>query len=59
LLVSVIFGGIRAGIFTAIESASIAVVYAVLVTALIYRKLTVRNFVEACSGAVRTTGLIV
>lgn len=59
LLVGVIFGGIRAGVFTAIESASIAVVYAVAVTAVVYRKLTLQNFVEACSGAVRTTGLIV
>ncbi len=59
LLVGVIFGGIRAGVFTAIESASIAVVYAVAVTALVYRRLTWHNFVEACSGAVRTTGLIV
>ena len=58
LLVGVIFGGIRAGVFTAVESASIAVVYAVLVTAVIYRKLTFANFVAACSGAVRTTGLI-
>ena len=33
LLVFVIFGGIRAGIFTAVESAPIAVLYAVLVTA--------------------------
>jgi tripartite ATP-independent transporter DctM subunit len=46
-------------VFTAIESASIAVVYAVAVTAVVYRKLTLQNFVEACSGAVRTTGLIV
>jgi tripartite ATP-independent transporter DctM subunit len=59
LLVGVIFGGIRAGVFTAIESASIAVVYAVLVTAIVYRKLTVKNFLAACTGAVRTTGLIV
>jgi tripartite ATP-independent transporter DctM subunit len=58
LLVGVIFGGIRAGVFTAVESASVAVVYAVLVTALLYRKLTFANFVAACSGAVRTTGLI-
>jgi tripartite ATP-independent transporter DctM subunit len=58
LLVGVIFGGIRAGVFTAVESAAIAVVYAVLITALLYRKLTVANFVAACSGAVRTTGLI-
>jgi TRAP-type C4-dicarboxylate transport system permease large subunit len=59
LLVGVIFGDIRAGVFTAIESASIAVVYAVAVTAVAYRKLTWQNFVEACTGAVRTTGLIV
>jgi hypothetical protein len=57
LLAGVIFGGIRAGVFTAIESASIAVIY--WVTAIVYRKLTVRTFVEACSGVVRTTGLIV
>jgi tripartite ATP-independent transporter DctM subunit len=59
LLVAVIFGGIRAGVFTAVESAAVAVVYAVLVTAVLYRKLTFANFVAACSGAARTTGLIV
>jgi TRAP-type C4-dicarboxylate transport system permease large subunit len=59
LLIGVIFGGIRAGVFTAIESASIAVVYASAVTAVIYRKLSWQNFVDACTGAVRTTGLIV
>jgi tripartite ATP-independent transporter DctM subunit len=58
LLVAVIFGGIRAGVFTAVESAAIAVVYAVLVTAILYRKLTFRNFMDACAGAVKTTGLI-
>ena len=58
LLVMLIFVGIRAGIFTAVESASIAVCYAVLVTTLIYRKLTWASFKETCVGAVRTTGLI-
>jgi tripartite ATP-independent transporter DctM subunit len=58
LLVALIFFGIRAGIFTAVESASIAVAYAVLVTTLIYRKLTWDSFLETCVGAVRTTGLI-
>jgi tripartite ATP-independent transporter DctM subunit len=58
LLVALIFFGIRAGIFTAVESASIAVAYAVLVTSLIYRKLTWQSFMETCVGAVRTTGLI-
>jgi tripartite ATP-independent transporter DctM subunit len=53
-----IFIGIRAGIFTAIESASIAVIYAVLVTGLVYRKLTLAVFLETCHGALRTTGLI-
>ena len=58
LLVAMIFIGIRAGIFTAIESASIAVIYAVLVTGLVYRRLTLAIFVETCVGALRTTGLI-
>ena len=58
LLVALIFIGIRAGIFTAIESASIAVIYAVLVTGVVYRHLTLGVFLETCIAAVRTTGLI-
>jgi tripartite ATP-independent transporter DctM subunit len=58
LLVALIFFGIRAGIFTAVESASIAVAYALLITALLYRSLTLAHFLETCAGAVRTTGLI-
>src|SRR5215475_2098581 len=58
LLVGVIFGGIRGGVFTAVESASIAVVYAVAVTAIVYRNLSFASFIAACTGAVRTTGLI-
>jgi len=58
LLVALIFFGIRAGIFTAVESASIAVAYALIVTSVIYRKLTWQHFLDTCAGAVRTTGLI-
>lgn len=58
LLVGMIFIGIRAGIFTAVESASIAVAYAVLVTGVLYRRLSWSHFLETCAGAVRTTGLI-
>jgi tripartite ATP-independent transporter DctM subunit len=58
LLVALIFIGIRAGIFTAIESASIAVIYAVLVAGLVYRHLSWQSFLETCAGAIRTTGLI-
>lgn len=58
LLVALIFFGIRAGIFTAIESAAIAVGYATLVTGLVYRRLDRQVFREAVTGAARTAGLI-
>jgi tripartite ATP-independent transporter DctM subunit len=58
LLVFVIFGGIRAGIFTAVESASVAVLYALAVTALLHRKLPWSEFCSACAGAARTSGVI-
>jgi tripartite ATP-independent transporter DctM subunit len=58
LLVALIFFGIRAGIFTAVESASVAVVYALIVTSLVYRQLRWRDFVETCAHAARTTGTI-
>ena len=57
-LVALIFVGIRAGIFTAVESAAIAVVYALLVTAALYRQLRWREFFEAVTHAARTTGTI-
>jgi tripartite ATP-independent transporter DctM subunit len=57
-LVALIFVGIRAGVFTAVESAAIAVVYALAVTGLVYRALRWREFVETVTGAARTTGVI-
>ena len=57
-LVALIFIGIRAGIFTAVESAAIAVIYALLLTALVYRSLKGPAFLEALLGATRTTGII-
>jgi tripartite ATP-independent transporter DctM subunit len=58
LLVFVIFGGIRAGIFTAVESAAIAVLYALAVTALLNRTLPLAAFVAACAEAARSSGVI-
>jgi tripartite ATP-independent transporter DctM subunit len=58
LLVFVIFGGIRAGIFTAVESASVAVLYAIGVTALLYRDLKLAEFFKACSSAAHSAGII-
>ncbi len=58
LLVILIFVGIRAGIFTAVESAAIAVVYALLITVFAYRTLRGPALLDACMHAARTTGSI-
>jgi tripartite ATP-independent transporter DctM subunit len=58
LLVALIFFGIRAGIFTAVESAAIAVLYALALAALVYRKLGWREFFDTLVHAARTTGVI-
>lgn len=58
LLVAIIFGGVRSGVFTASESSNIAVVYALLITAFVYRTLSWPDFVEATFGAVRTTAMV-
>lgn len=58
LLIGIIFGGVRSGVFTATESSCVAVVYAILVTILVYRQLTWAAFVEATLGAVRTTAMV-
>ena len=57
-LVTLIFVGIRAGIFTAVESAAVAVVYALLVTMVLYRQLKLREFLETVTHAARSTGVI-
>ena len=58
ILIAIIFGGVRSGIFTASESSNVAVVYALLITALVYRSLPWGEFVEATKGAVRTTSMV-
>ncbi len=58
LLIFVIFGGIRAGIFTAVESASVAVLYALLVTLIVYRGMGWKAFAAAASRAARSSGVI-
>ncbi|MEA5668140.1 TRAP transporter large permease, partial [Stenotrophomonas sp. MH1] len=57
-LVGLIFFGIRAGIFTAVESAAIAVVYALLVTTVLYRQLRWKEFMATVVHAARSTGVI-
>ncbi|AHF85896.1 TRAP transporter large permease [Rhizobium laguerreae] len=58
LLIAIIFGGVRSGIFTATESSCIAVLYALLITLLVYRQMSWRDFVHATQGAVRTTAMV-
>jgi tripartite ATP-independent transporter DctM subunit len=58
LVVVIIIAGILSGAFTATESASIAVAWALLVTVLVYRSLTWHNFLKACAKACKTTGVV-
>jgi tripartite ATP-independent transporter DctM subunit len=58
MLIVIIFAGVRSGVFTATESACVAVIYALLVVLLVYRSLSWGGFVQAVGGAVRTTGMV-
>jgi tripartite ATP-independent transporter DctM subunit len=58
LLIAIIFGGVRSGVFTATESSCIAVLYALLVTIFVYRMLGWPEFVHATTQAVRTTSMV-
>jgi tripartite ATP-independent transporter DctM subunit len=58
LVVVIILVGILSGAFTATESASIAVAWALLVTVFVYRSMSWHNFLKACAKACKTTGVV-
>ena len=58
LVVVIILGGILSGAFTATESAAIAVAWALLITTVVYRSLSWKNFLKACAKACKTTGVV-
>ena len=58
LVVLLILGGIMSGVFTATESAAVAVLYALVLGVLVYRSLTLDQFLKAASKAVKTTGVV-
>ncbi len=58
LVVVIILAGILSGAFTATESASIAVAWALLVTVFVYRTMSWHNFLKACAKACKTTGVV-
>jgi len=58
LVVVIILAGILTGVFTATESAAVAVVYSILLTFLVYRTMTWEKFLKAGAKAVKTTGVV-
>lgn len=58
ILILIIFGGVRSGIFTASESSNVAVIYAMFVTFFVYRSLSWHDFIQATFAAVRTTAMV-
>lgn len=58
LVIFIILGGILSGVFTPAESAATAVLWALLVTALVYRSLSWEHFLKACAKACKTTGVV-
>ena len=51
-------GGILSGIFTATESSAIAVIYTVIVGALVYRTLGYKRFMESAKESVKITAMV-
>ncbi|SFC71900.1 TRAP transporter large permease [Collimonas sp. OK412] len=58
MVVVIIIAGITSGVFTATESAAIAVFYALILTTLVYRSLSWADFLKAAVKSVKTTGVI-
>ena len=57
-VVAIIILGILSGVFTATESAAIAVIYALALTVIVYRSLSWDGFLKAAAKAVKTTGIV-
>jgi tripartite ATP-independent transporter DctM subunit len=58
LIIVIILAGILSGVFTATESAAVAVVYSIVLTFAIYRTMTREKFLKAAARAVKTTGVV-
>jgi tripartite ATP-independent transporter DctM subunit len=54
----IIVGGTLSGVMTVIESGAFGAIYAVVVTALVYRELSWSSFKAAVASSVRTTALV-
>ncbi|GKX33996.1 MAG: C4-dicarboxylate ABC transporter permease [Rhizobiaceae bacterium MnEN-MB40S] len=54
----IIVGGVLSGVMTVTESGAFGAIYAIVVTALVYRELTWERFKTAVLASVRTTSLV-
>jgi len=54
----IIVGGVLSGIFTVTESGAFGAIYALLLTAFVYRSLDWKGFITAVTSAVRTTAMV-
>ncbi len=57
-VVVIIIAGILSGVFTATESAAVAVIYALALTVFVYRSMSWEGFLEAAVKSVKTTGVV-
>jgi len=58
LTVIIIIGGVVSGVFTATESASVAVVYAFIISFVVYREVSIREFPKILMSALRTLAMV-
>jgi tripartite ATP-independent transporter DctM subunit len=54
----IILGGVLSGVFTVTESAAFGTIWALLVTILVYRNLSWKDFTVAVAAAVRTSAVV-
>lgn len=58
LLIFIIVGGIIAGVFTATESGAVAVLYALILSTLFYKEVSLQDFKAILFKSVETTGIV-
>ncbi|SBS27696.1 Sialic acid TRAP transporter permease protein SiaT [Marinomonas spartinae] len=54
----IVVGGSLSGVFTVTESGAIGAIYAIVITGLVYRSLSLKDFWVAVVRSVRTTGMV-
>lgn len=54
----IIVGGTLSGVFTVTESGAFGAIYAIVLTTVFYRSLTWEKFLQAITGTVRTTAMV-